>query len=170
MNDQVLHHFMEDLTPIVVLVTMTLAGAWVISLIVYAFRHRAQLRAQTDFNNRMLDKFSSADEFTAYLKSDAGKSFFDNLSNEPSAPLSKILSSIKIGTILTLLGVGLFILGINSKTEDAANGLFIISTISFMVGVGFLISSAISYRLAKAWNLISTSNQRVSKEPHSSEF
>ena len=170
MDDQTLHHFMEDLMPIVVLVTMTIAAAWVISLIIGAFRHRAHLRAQTDFHNRMMEKFSSAEEFTAYLQSDAGKSFFDNLANEPATPLNKILSSIKIGTILTLLGLGLFILGNTSKTEDAANALFIISTISFMVGVGFLISSAISYRLAKAWNLISASNQRISKEPHSSEF
>ena len=170
MDDQTLHHFMQGLTDIVIIVTMTISAAWILSLVIGAFRHRVHLRAQTDFHNRMMDKFSSVDEFTAYLQSDAGKVFFDNLANEPATPLNKILSSIKIGTILTLLGLGLFILGNTSKTEDAANALFIISTVSFMVGIGFLISSVISYRLAKAWNLISTSNQHVSKEPHSSEF
>jgi len=97
MDDQTLHHFMEDLTPIVVLTTMTIAASRVISLIIGAFRHRAHLRARTDFHNRMMEKFSSAEEFTAYLQSDAGKSFFDNLANEPATPLNKILSSIKIG-------------------------------------------------------------------------
>ncbi len=67
MDDQTLHHFMEDLMPIVVLTIMTIAAAWVISLIIGAFRHRAHLRAQTDFHNRMMEKFSSAEEFTAYL-------------------------------------------------------------------------------------------------------
>ncbi len=96
MEDQVLHHFMEDLTPIVVLTTLTVAGAWIISLIIAAFRNRAHLRAQTDFHNKMMEKFSSADEFTAYLQSDAGKSFFDNLSNEPATPLTKILGAIHL--------------------------------------------------------------------------
>ncbi len=67
MDDQTLHHFMEDLTPIVVLTTMTIAASQVISLIIGAFRHRAHLRARTDFHNRMMEKFSSAEEFTAYL-------------------------------------------------------------------------------------------------------
>jgi len=165
MDDQTLHHFMEDLLPIVVFPVMTIAFAWVISMIIGAFRHRAHLRAQTDFHNRMMEKFSSAEEFTVFLKSEAGSSFFDNLTSEPAAPLSKILSSIKTGTILTLLGVGFFILGVISKTEDAANALFIICTVTFMVGIGFLISSVISYRLAKIWGLISTDKRQTSSQP-----
>jgi len=164
MDDQTLHHFMQGLTDIVIIVTMTISAAWILSLVIGAFRHRLHLRAQTDFHNRMMDKFSSAEEFAVYLQSDAGKSFFDNLSNEPATPLNKILSSIKIGIILTLLGLGLFILGNTSKTEDAANILFIVSTISFMIGVGFLISSAISYHLVKTWGLISTGKKQTSEQ------
>ncbi len=75
MDNGVLHHFLEDLTPIAIVVTGILASAWVFSLIVGAFRHRSNLRAQTEFNNKMVEKFSSADEFAAYLQSDAGKNF-----------------------------------------------------------------------------------------------
>jgi len=165
MDDQTLHHFMQDLLPIVVMPIMTVAFAWVISQIIGAFRHRAHLRAQTEFHNRMMEKFSSAEEFTVFLKSEAGRSFFDNLTNETATPLGKILSSIKTGTILTLLGAGFFILGMTSKTEDAANILLIICTVTFTLGIGFLLSSAISYRLAKTWGLISADKRQTSGQP-----
>jgi hypothetical protein len=167
MDDQMLHHFMEDLTSLVVGVMLIVAGAWVLSLIIAAFRQRLRLRAQSDFHNRMMEKFSSAEEFTTYLQSDAGKSFFDNLTGEPATPLNKILGSIQKGTILTLLGLGLFVLGLNFNVRDSGNIMFVIGVISFMIGVGFLASSAISYRLAKSWGMISPSNKRVSNVPDS---
>lgn len=173
MDDQMLHHFMEDLTSLIVGVMMIIAGTWVLSLIVGAFRQRLRLRAQTDFHNRMMEKFSSAEEFTTYLQSDAGKSFFENLNSEPSTPLNKILSSIQKGAILTLLGAGLFILGkVFAEPQldkffsqpQGGNVLIILGVISFMIGAGFLISSAISYRLAKSWGMISVENKRASNE------
>ena len=165
MDDQTLHHFMEDLMPIIVIPTMVVATAYVAGLIVAAFKDRAHLRAQTEFHNRMMDKFSSADDFTAYLQSNAGRSFFENLSSEPSAPLAKILVSIQKGAILTLLGVGLFILNRVFTAPEGGNIMFVVGTISLMIGLGFLVSSAVSYRLAKTWGLISVGNQRAAGEP-----
>jgi hypothetical protein len=101
------------------------------------------------------------------LQSDAGKSFFDNLTGEPATPLNKILGSIQKGAILTLLGLGLFVLGLNFNVRDSGNIMFVIGVISFMIGVGFLASSVISYRLAKSWGMISPSNKRVSNVPDS---
>lgn len=164
MDDQMLHHFMEDLMPIIVIPTMVAATAYVAGLIVAAFRDRAHLRAQTELHNRMMDKFSSADDFTAYLQSDAGRRFFENLSGEPTAPLAKILGSIQKGAILTLLAVGLFVLSRVSVMPDGGNVMFIIATIVLMIGLGFLVSAAISYRLSKTWGLISVGNQRVANE------
>ncbi len=170
MDDQMLHHFMEDLMPIVVLVTMTIAAAWVISLIVAAFRHRAHLRAQTAFHNQMMEKFGSAAEFTAYLQSDAGKSFFDNLSTEPATPLTKILGAIQKGAILALLGLGLIVLGKSYTAQEGGNVMFVGGVISFMIGAGFLASSAISYRLAQNWGIISVDKRQISNVPSSSNL
>jgi len=167
MDDQTMHHFMQDLLPIIAIPTMTFAGAWVLSLIVGAFRHRAHLRAQAEFHNRMMDKFSTADEFAAYLQSDAGKSFFENLTSEPSTPLNKILSSIQKGAITALLGVGLIVLGKSFTPQEGGNVMFVIGVVSLMIGVGFLASSAISYRLAKSWGIISVNKTAVSNQPSS---
>lgn len=171
-----LHHFMEDLMPIVVLPISFLALAWVIGQIIQMFRHRAHLRAQTGFHNRMMEKFGSSSEFTAYLQSDAGKDFFDNLASEPATPLHKILGSIQKGTVLTLLGLGLFVLGkmfaepqLDKFFAQPQGGtvMIILGVVSFMIGAGFLVSAAISYRLAKSWGMISAGNPRVSAEPNS---
>ena len=167
MDDQVLHHFMEDLTPIIIIVTGTVAIAWVLSLIIGAFRQRLRLRAQTEFHNKILEKFSSADEFAAYLESNAGKSFFDNLSNEPAAPLTKILGAIQKGAILALLGLGLIVLGKSYTAQEGGNVMFVVGVISFMIGAGFLASSAISYRLAKNWGIISVDKRQISNVPNS---
>lgn len=163
MDDQTLHHFMQDLIPLVVLTTMVICGAWVISLIIAAFKNRAQLKAQTDFHNRMMEKFSSADEFAAYMQSDAGKSFFDNLTNEPITPVNKIFGSIQKGAILTLLGLGLFILGKTYTPQEGGNIMFVVGVISLMIGAGFLISSVISYRLAKTLGIISPDKKQTSR-------
>lgn len=159
MNDQMLHHFMEDLMPIVVLPVMFLAMAWVIGKIIGAFKHRAQLRAQTDFHNKLLEKFGTGEEFTAYLQSEAGVNFFEQMSVEPISPLTKILNSIRIGVVLTLLGAGLMIFTPQFPGPDMSNIIFLCGIISFAVGAGFLISAAISYRLVKVWGLINTSRK-----------
>jgi len=168
MDDQMLHHFMQDLVSLVVITTMVIAGAWIISLLIAAFNNRAHLKAQTDFHNRMMEKFSSAGEFTAYLQSEAGRGFFDNLSNEPPSALSKILGSIQKGAILTLLGVGLFVLGNKYTPQEGGNIMFVLGTVAFMVGLGFLASSAISYRLAKTWGMITTGKRQTDGEPRAS--
>jgi len=162
MDDQTLHHFMEDLLPMVVLPVMIIAAAWIISLIIAAFRHRATLRAQAEFHNRMLEKFSSAAEFTEYLKSEAGRNFFENLGSEPATPLTRILSSVQRGIILTLLGLGFFLTRFVIGTMDSYSVMIIIATVLMLVGIGFLISSAISYWLAKSWGLIQADKKQNS--------
>lgn len=163
MNPETVHHFMQSLVPMVIVGSGIFATAWVFGVIVSAFKQRARLRAQTEFHNRMLDKFSSADEFTAYLKSDAGRSFFDNFGSEPTTPLSKILASIQKGAIFTLLGSGLIILGNIFRAEEGGGIMLVFGVVSLMVGLGFLISSYISSRLAKSWGMIAAaSDEKVS--------
>jgi hypothetical protein len=152
---------MQGMLPLVIVSTMMIGGAWIVTSIIGLFRQRAHIRTQTNFHNKMIEKFSSAEDFTAFLQSDAGRSFFDNLTSEPSTPLNRILGSIQKGVILFLLGLGLVILGKSFNPEAGGNVMFVIGVISFMIGSGFLVSSAVSYRLAKAWDLISTNPKRA---------
>ena len=165
MTDDGIHHIMSDLVPMVVIVAMVFGATRVLIGMIAAFKNRSQVWAQTELHNKMLEKFGSTEEFTEYLKSDAGKSLFENLSNEPVAPQNKILGSIQKGAILTFLGIGLLVVGQMFLPFDSGNIMLVTGVISLMIGIGFLVSSLISYRLAKSWGIISTANSPVSGSP-----
>ncbi|MEJ7698975.1 MAG: hypothetical protein WKF71_04925 [Pyrinomonadaceae bacterium] len=107
MEDQTLHHFMEDLGTILVSVGLIIATAWVVGIIVLAFKDKANLRTRADLYNRLLDKFSTATEFVDYLKRDSGQKLIDEITIKNTSVTAKILGcSIQKGIILTLLGGG----------------------------------------------------------------
>lgn len=157
MDDQTLNHFMQNLAGMLVGIATIIAVAYVIGIIVGAFKHRASLRTQSEFHNKLLEKFSSAGEFTAYLQSDAGQRFFENLTTERTAPTTKILGSIQKGAILLLLGVGLMIGGRVFDSPQINEIFFVLGIIGLMLGLGFLVSAAIAYRLTKSWGLFAAS-------------
>ncbi len=158
MDDQTLHHFMQDFVPMVIGVGVIILIGWVIGVVVSALKQRAHLRTQTEFHNRLLEKFGSAAEFTAYLQSEAGQRFFEGLTTERITPTTKILGSVQKGAILSLLGIGLLIIGNIFSTPQGGDALIIFGVIALTLGVGFLVSAAISYRLSKAWGLITVAN------------
>ncbi len=157
MEDQTLHHFMEDMTVILISVSLIVATAWVIGIIVVSFKERANLRTRADLHNRLLEKFDSATEFVDYLKSDSGQNLIDEMTVKNTSVTTKILGSIQKGIILTLVGIGLLILG-NIFGSQMGGDLYIVltvaGTIGIMIGIGFLISTAISYRLSKSLGLL----------------
>ena len=166
MTDEGIHHALQDIVPVIVIVTMTIATVSIVKGLIGAFRNRSMLRAQTDFHNKILDKFGTAEEFTAYLQSEAGGKFFENLSKEPASPMTKILSSIQKGAILTLLGIGFLLFGLAlDLSVDVKIAALLIATISTATGIGFIISAVISHRLAKTWGIITAGDATVSSPP-----
>lgn len=157
MDDQTLHHFMEDISPIIIGVVLIITSGWVIGTVVRAFRDKANWRTRADLYTRLLDKFGSSTEFVDYLQTETGRQFFEELPVQQTSPMSKILSSIQRGVILLLLGLGLVFLG-NLYDNSLGGDLYIIlvvsGTVALMVGTGFLISTGISYYLSKRWGLL----------------
>jgi hypothetical protein len=138
---------------VVALVTMFFFGniAWVGWVLINAIRRTKVARAQAEVQSKLLDKFGSSQELLAYMQTDAGQRFIQ-VESEPvvtKSPHAKILGSIKVGTILTFLGLGLLLLSIWFR-DDAPLGF---GTISLAIGLGFLVSSGISYKLSKTWGL-----------------
>jgi hypothetical protein len=173
MDDQTLHHFMEDLSAILIGLATIVAAAWVIGTIVRAYKERSNLRIRTDLFTRLLDKFGSSSEFVDYLQSETGRQFFEELPVQTSAPMNKIINSIQRGVILTLLGVGLLALS-NFFGSSLGGDLYIVLTVSgtvgLMIGVGFLISTGIAYYLSKSWGLLATPEKSESAQQTVSKF
>jgi hypothetical protein len=110
--------------------------------------HQTKQRAAV--RKAVIDKFSAAADFAAFLQTSAGQAFIADLSGLDS-PLRAVLGAIQKGIVLSLLGGGLWWVGVvlESEAEVAAIGVLLVC-----VGGGILISAGISYRLSKSWGLI----------------
>jgi fucose permease len=103
-------------------------------------------RKQQDAMQRhLLEKFSSAQDFAAFVQSPAGQKYVMSLSNAVTNPRNSILSSVQIGIVALFLGPALI-------TAGGRYHFWVISTlglISVCLGTGFLVSAVASYFLVK---------------------
>ncbi len=137
--------------------------AWTVWL--GAKRRQEQGRAQTDLQHRLLDKFSSPQEIGDFLQTEGGRRFLSGLTIERT-PVGtrhagkRILLALQIGTVVTLLGTATLSLGIvyPMHRPDEPHPAVIFGLLVLAIGIGFLISAGISYRLSKAWGIFSESN------------
>ena len=134
------------------IVTMLLAAlllGWVAWLV--GRRGHERLRGKLDLQRRMLEKFGAASEFVAFAQSESGRRFIETLSTEHGVHTLRILSSIRNGAVLALLGMGLCILPI---FEGDLVPLAFFGVVALALGIGFLISAWASYRLSRSWGLL----------------
>jgi hypothetical protein len=138
----------ELIAMITVLPAMFVFWAWVVWIIL----EWRKLKAKSVLQSKMVDKFPTAQEFNDFLQSKGGNKFLSFLKFNGLAPREKILSSLSKGIILSMFGISLIILG-QVFTEEIkyflAFGIVIVA-----LGVGFLISTFISYKLSKKWGII----------------
>lgn len=162
-----LNNLINGITSIVFGVTIIVSVAWLAVKIGTAIKQRADMRTRAEIYNRLIDKFGTAPEFIEFLKSDAGIRFIDENTVEKIGPLGKILTAVSVGLVLTMLGIGLVVTG-NIFGNSLGGDLYIVLAVggvcALMVGIGLLISAAISYRLCKAWGLV-TAPKRQEETP-----
>jgi hypothetical protein len=128
------------------------AVAFMVWVVANGRRRARTVQAMTEFHNRLLDKLGTAKDFSDFLQSEGGTRFLESLSTERVSPNQRILSSIQTGIVLSSLGMGLLVLG---WTYGERFDVFVVlGTIGFMLGVGFLVSSAIAYRLSRSWGVL----------------
>jgi len=138
----------DDIVLMTVLPITIAFWAWVVWVILEwrKMRHKSMLQ------KNIVDKFSSAQELNDFLQSQEGNKFLNFLKFNGLAPREKILSSLSKGVILSFFGIALVLIG-QIFTEEMkyfnAFGIVIIA-----LGVGFLISTFISYKLSKKWGII----------------
>jgi hypothetical protein len=119
-----------------------------------------QVRIQTDVHTKLLDRLTSNEDLLAYIQSPAGRNFLESApmssdggSRTASAPLGRILWSVQAGVILASFGVGLWVVQ-GSVLQDIAPGFNIMGTVAFAVGIGFVVSAALSYVLSARLGLL----------------
>jgi len=84
----------------------------------------------------------------------------ESLTMEQRTPHGRILGAAQASVILVLLGVGLLLL--RGRVSGGEEGFLVSGTITLSLGVGFGLSSALSYFLSKSFGLFTEAGARRS--------
>ena len=100
-------------------------------------------KQKNDMQKVLLEKFSSAHDFAEFMQSPAGQKYVLGFADAVTSPRNSILTSIRTGFVLMFGGMGCL--------AGAQGGwiTFRIGWVSFLVGIGFLVSAGVSYFLSK---------------------
>jgi len=157
MDNLTANALLNTISAVVIGSTVIICCAWIVTVVVNSMRQRANTRTRLETYNKLIDKFSSAPELIEFLRSDAGLRFIEEQTIEPSQPLTKIMSSIRLGVSLALVGLGTLFVS-NTWSGELGNELYtalaLAGTIALTAGSGFIIAAAISYKLCKLWGII----------------
>jgi hypothetical protein len=122
-------------------------------------RTKAQrIEAISAMQNRMLDKFGTAQEFVDFLQSPQGRDFLGKTTEAQTHPAQRIVGSITKGIVLSLLGAGFILLSFIVERDMIVPGVLVLA-----IGLGFLVSAVVALRLSRSWGLIPPERELVSQ-------
>ena len=156
-GERITNRLVNDAGPVIAILIFLFTGAWLVRLVMDNLRWKRVVRLQTDVHNKLLDKFGSSQELLAYMQTDAGKRFLEGSpisvalgSDEPQwgSPIVRIMRPLQVGIIVTAAGVGLVCIPYEP--------FFSFGRVVLMVGIGFIISAAASWLIARSSGLLST--------------
>jgi len=109
-------------------------------------------RLKSELHQKLVERFDNVKELNDFLKSESGNKFLKSLSIEYVQPKERIMSYISRGLIAGF--VGLSFLPVGLMFADDSKYYFAAGIILFALGVSFLISSWLSYKLSTKWGII----------------
>jgi hypothetical protein len=135
------------------------ALAWLLKTVIDHRRWTRLSKIQTDAHFKLLDRFSSNEDLLAYMQTPAGRRFFEggpvqiDTPRSVSAPIGRILWSAQVAAVLTLGGLGIELVA-NRAVDDVGQPLAAIGIVVIALGIGFGVSSLMSYMLSRRLGLI----------------
>lgn len=150
----------DRLMNILVLICILLAFLWVVRTFVESRRWNRSSKMQEDLHAKLIEKFASSQDFSAYMQSDAGRRLIEwtpPVLDAPSRglpnPLGRIFWSVQAGLVLLLVGLGLLLIR-GQMAESSAPPLLVFGTLGVTLGAGFILAAVVSYSLSKRLGLI----------------
>lgn len=152
---------MGDAASVLMFASFVFCIGWVVWVITNSIRRKKIADVQREMQAKLFDKFATGQEVVAYLNSDAGAKFLDSATIERTKPFGRVLGSIQAGLILFLLGIAMLFVRFTMphvafNAIEQANNAHAILGLSFLLmalGLGFLASAGVSYKLSKTWGL-----------------
>lgn len=145
---------------------MSLLGVvtWFAHGIVAHLRWKRALRVQADAHAKILERLTNTEDVLTYVQTPAARRFLE--SGAPAdpgprgvtVPIARILWSVQMGTVMAVVGVGVFALAARLARDEAFGDmspiLSVVGTVILCVGVGFLLSALVSYLLSRRLGLL----------------
>jgi hypothetical protein len=125
-------------------------------------RRSAWGKQVSELHSKLLNRFAGSQDLIAFLEGEAGRRYFESLALDLNDSLSRILNSIQLGIALAALGLSLLLVRSGQGDPLTRKILLLVGTPATALGIGFLVSSAISYRLCKAWGLLNKNGRQTS--------
>lgn len=127
-------------------IVWTLASGWQ--------RHQ-QIKRMAEFNGRLVERLGSVKDVAEFLQTDGGAKMLNSLTIERASTSvrERVLRGAAFGVVCIAVSIGFLILGRIFTWEDH-EGFTIIGVIALSLGLGFVVSSAVSYFLAKGLRIL----------------
>jgi hypothetical protein len=132
-------------------VAVVTSAGWIVWSIAYNFRRGWVAKKQMEVHLQLLERLGTGAEAVAYLQSPQGQQLLDAVSVEREPLVARIMGSVQAGLILTLLGLSLLVV---RAFVPGSSSLLIVGVPAMAIGIGFLLSSAFSFRLSRSLGLI----------------
>lgn len=154
-----LDRVMNNVAPMVVLVVLLLAMAWVIRTLVENRRWTKAFSLQSEVHGKLIERFASNQELLGYMETDAGRRFLEATpivteveSRRMPNLVSRMIATLQVGFVLTLLGAGL--VSLKNVVGDAGTAMLVLGIVALMPGIGLILSAGVLWVLGKRLNLM----------------
>jgi hypothetical protein len=116
---------------------------------------RHKIHEQAELQRHFLGKFGSGQELTQFLETPQGERFLKEMTIKDNAPgpKARIMWSIMGGIVLLALGAGFVVIYRFDADLRHEADLIVPTVILCALGIGLLISAAVSYWLSKKWDI-----------------
>jgi len=143
---------METLSILVVMPALFGATAWSFKIFLNFLQQRKMINRQAELSFKLIESYTGSPELLAKVDGlmDLSPGVLD--SPQGGAAHGRILTSTQAGVILTCLGIAFLFL--SGRIAEAAQPFSVFGALALAVGIGFLLSSAAAYVLARKWGLI----------------
>jgi hypothetical protein len=154
---------MNNVAPVIVMIVLLCTLAWIIRTMAENRRWTKVFTLQSEVHGKLIDRFASNQELLGYMETDAGKRFLEAAPIATEAEsrrmpnlVSRMIATLQVGLVLTLLGAGL--LGLRNAVGDAGTTMLVLGMISLMPGIGLILSAGVLWVLGRRLNLLEPSH------------
>jgi hypothetical protein len=138
----------ELMAPVLVTAAMFALIGWGIWVGAENRTRRERIKAISELQHKLLDKFGAAGDLGQFVSSDAGRRFIESLETVKRVSTGRIVGSAQVGSVLTCLGLALVVLSLFYRFEEPV--LPIMGAVILSLGLGFLVSAFVAHRLARS--------------------